>query len=213
MRPQLQRTTTANINTDENMKVIPALITMLGLAAVPAALAQGCCGGASGTAHAGCSMASMSTTGGHEGHGVMQTGATMNQSPSPAKVFAEPVQSVYDNYITVQSALAGDSLDGVSVAADAMAKAIEGDSTKVLSPKVAQQAQALAKAKDLVSARAAFRNLSESLIQHLSTQKTAAGVYHVAYCPMAKASWVQTGMTVVNPYMGRSMVHCGQLKT
>ncbi len=195
------------------MRIISAIIAMFGLAAVPAAFAQGCCGGASGTAHAGCSMGAMSATGGHEGHGAMQAGATMNQSPGAIKVFTDPVQSVYDNYITVQSTLAGDSLNGISAAANAMAKAIQGDSTKALSPKVAQQARSLAAAKDLASARAAFKNLSESLIQHLSTQKTAAGVYHVAYCPMAKASWVQTGTTVVNPYMGPSMIHCGQLKT
>jgi hypothetical protein len=142
----------------------------------------------------------------------MQAAATMNQSAA-IKVFGAPVQSVYDNYISVQAALANDSLKGVSVAAAAMAQAVQADSTKALSPKVAQQAEALGKAKDLVSARGAFKDLSDSLIQHLASQQLPAGTYHVAYCPMAKASWLQTGTTVVNPYMGPSMIHCGQLKT
>jgi hypothetical protein len=30
---------------------------------------------------------------------------------------------------------------------------------------------------------------------------------------MAKASWLQTSKTIVNPYMGTSMVHCGPIKT
>ncbi len=30
---------------------------------------------------------------------------------------------------------------------------------------------------------------------------------------MAKASWLQTGETVLNPYMGKAMVHCGQVKS
>ena len=94
-----------------------------------------------------------------------------------------------------------------------MAKAIQGDSMRTLSPEVAQQAEALAKAKDLETARAAFKSLSESLIDFVKGQKAAAGTYHVAYCPMAKASWLQTGKTVMNPYMGKAMPHCGQLKS
>jgi hypothetical protein len=158
-------------------------------------------------------MGGMSATGGHEGHAGMQGAAAADSNPSAAKLFTEPVQAVYDNYITVQGALAKDSLKGVSTAAAAMSKAIQGDSTKALSTKVAHQVEALSKAKDLASARDAFKNLSDSLIEHLASQKIPAGIYHVAYCPMAKASWLQTSKTVLNPYMGPSMVHCGQLKT
>ena len=158
-------------------------------------------------------MGAMSATAGHEGHAGMQMTADANPNSTAIKVFAEPVQAVYDNYINVQGALAKDSLEGISKAATAMAKNIQVDTSKALSPKVAQQAEALSKAKDLASARDAFKNLSDSLIQHLGSQKVDAGVYHVAYCPMAKASWIQTSKTVINPYMGTSMVHCGQLKT
>ncbi len=143
----------------------------------------------------------------------MQGMATADANPGAIKVFAEPVQAVYDNYITIQGALAKDSLEGISAATAAMSNAIQGDSKKALSPKVAQQVSALGKAKDLASARAAFKQLSDSLIQHLASQKVPAGIYHVAYCPMANASWIQTGKTVLNPYMGLSMPHCGQLKT
>jgi len=30
---------------------------------------------------------------------------------------------------------------------------------------------------------------------------------------MAKASWLQTGKTILNPYMGASMLHCGKIKS
>jgi hypothetical protein len=158
----------------------------------------------------GCGMGQ---TAGAGGHGVMQAAAASKQDSSPRKVFMAPVQSVYDNYIMVQGALAQDSLKGVSTAATAMTKAIQGDSMKMLSPKVAQQAEALAQAQDLATARDAFKSLSDSLIQYLKDQKVPAGSYYVAYCPMAKASWLQTGKTVLNPYMGASMPHCGQIKS
>jgi hypothetical protein len=83
----------------------------------------------------------------------------------------------------------------------------------MLPPKVAQQVEALSKAKDLETARATFKPLSESLIQYLKDQKVPPGAYHEVYCPMAKASWLQTDKTVMNPYMGKAMIHCGQLKT
>jgi len=149
---------------------------------------------------------------GHAGCAGMEADSAKTANSTTQKVFREPVQAVYENYITVQGALAQDSLKGVSTAAAAMAKAIQGDSTKMLSPKVAQQVESLAKAKDLATARDAFKSLSDSLIQILAEQKAPAGTYFVAYCPMAKASWLQTSKIIVNPYMGTSMIHCGQIK-
>lgn len=193
------------------MKLIPVIVATFGLVSSPALLAQGCCGG--GTAmKEGCSMGGTARAGGHEGHGAGQD-ATAGQSSAPKAVFAQPVQAVFDSYITIQGALAQDSLKGVSSAATAMAKAIQGDSKQTPSPKVAQQTQALANAKDLETARDAFKSLSDSLIQYLKDQKVPAGAYYVAYCPMAKASWLQTDKSIMNPYMGKGMIHCGQIKS
>lgn len=193
--------------------LIPIIVATFGLAASPALLAQGCCSGGGGAMKEGCSMGGMGGTAGAAGHdhGAGQA-ATTSQSSAPKAVFEQPVQAVFDSYITVQGALAQDSLKGISTAATTMAKAIQGDSKKALSPKVAQQTQALANAKDLATARDAFKSLSDSLIQYLNDQKVPAGSYYVAYCPMAKASWLQTDKTIMNPYMGKGMLHCGQIK-
>jgi Protein of unknown function (DUF3347) len=197
------------------MKLIPVMIVALGLAATPAVLAQGCCGGQTSDSHAGCDMPGMAghtTAAGHDAHGAVPAAAA-NPSSAPRAVFKQPVQTVYDKYVQVHAALAQDSLEGVPSMAAAMVKAIQGDSTKTLPPKVAQQVEALSKANDLETARAAFKPLSESLIQYVKDQKVPPGAYHEVYCPMAKASWLQTDKTVMNPYMGKGMIHCGQLKT
>jgi hypothetical protein len=186
------------------------VLSLLGLAVVPSALAQACCGGNAGS-QAGCNMAGHAASGGHEGHGVAQA-TGLGQTSTPRQVFMQPVQSVFDNYIKVQGALAQDSLEGIGGTAGAMAKAIRGDSMKMLSPKIAEQAEALGQAMDLETARVAFKALSESLIAYLKEQKVPAGTYYVAYCPMAKASWLQTDRTIMNPYMGKGMIHCGQIK-
>lgn len=197
-----------------NTKLVTVIVAALGLATAPALLAQGCCSGGAATMKEGCSMGGMGGASGATGHdhSAGQAAAT-GQSSAPKAVFAQPVQTVFDNYITVQAALAQDSLKGVSTAAAAMAKAIQGDSAQALSPKVAKQTQALASAKDLATARDAFKSLSDSLIQHLKDQKVPAGTYYVAYCPMAKASWLQTDKTIINPYMGKGMIHCGQIQS
>ncbi len=177
-----------------NMKLATVIVAAIGLAAAPALLAQGCCGGGAAMKE-GCSMGGMGGAGGHAGHGA--TAATTDTAP------VKPVQG----------ALVQDSIEGLSTAGTAMAKAIQADSNHALPAKVADQAAALGKAKDLETARDAFKSLSDSLIEFTKGQKAATGTYHVAYCPMAKASWLQTGKTVMNPYMGKSMPHCGQLKT
>ena len=149
---------------------------------------------------------------GMAGHGAMA--ARLRQASAARHVFMQPVQSVYDNYIQIQGALAQDSLKGVAARAAAMAKAVRGDSMKMPPPmKVAGESEVLAQAKDLAGARAAFKPLSTSLIEYLKAQKVPAGAYYETYCPMAKASWLQTSKTITNPYMGKEMVHCGVIKS
>jgi hypothetical protein len=124
----------------------------------------------------------------------------------------EPVKSVLDHYLKIQTELAKDSIKGVDEHASAIANAIKGDDMKMLSPDVAKQADALAQAKDVKAAREAFKPLSASLVKYLADKKAGQGTYHEAYCPMAKANWLQTGKVIKNPYMGKAMPGCGELR-
>ena len=124
----------------------------------------------------------------------------------------QPVKSVYDSYLKIQAELAKDSIKSVDENATAIAKAVKGDQMKMLPADVAKQADALAKAKDLKAAREAFKPLSASLTKYLADNKAGKGVYHEGYCPMVKASWLQTEKDVRNPYMGSAMLTCGTLK-
>lgn len=143
------------------------------------------------------------------------TAFLLNASPLRAtddSALMEPVKSVYDNYLKIQSSLANDSIKGVSDEANAISKAVKGDSKKTLPAEVGTQADTLAKATDLPSAREAFKGLSASLIKYLADHEVQSGSYTEAYCPMANASWLQAGKTVSNPYLGQSMPTCGEIK-
>jgi hypothetical protein len=123
-----------------------------------------------------------------------------------------PVKTVYDHYIAIQQELAKDSTKGVSEHANAMAAAVKSGEAKNLPTDIASEAEAVAHAKDIKAARQAFKPLSASMAKYLSDHHLGKGVYHEAYCPMAKANWLQTGKEVRNPYYGKSMLDCGELR-
>ena len=66
----------------------------------------------------------------------------------------------------------------------------------------------LSKSKSFDEARAAFGKLSDKAV------KLAAGQsgYYVAHCPMKNKDWVQTSTTIANPYGGKEMISCGEIK-
>jgi hypothetical protein len=124
----------------------------------------------------------------------------------------EPVKSVYSHYLKIQAALVQDSMKGASENANAMSKAIRDDDKKTIPSEAAKEAEALAKATDVSSAREDFKPLSELLIKNLADNKVKSGSYVEVYCPMANASWLQEGKEVSNPYLGKSMSGCGEIK-
>lgn len=140
---------------------------------------------------------------------LMNTPALIRAADSPALM--QPVKSVYEHYLKIQTGLANNSLKGMSGEADAIAKAVRGDSMKMLPKKVATEAETLSKASDLKSARTAFKPLSNSLIKNLADHH-AKDAYVEVYCPMADASWLQANKSVHNPYLGKDMLTCGEIK-
>ena len=172
-------------------------ILVAGFIVVPAFAAPGgCCGGDAKATMPGCSQMS-----GHESHDARATATSE---------LPQPVAAVFDGYLQIQTALAGDSVEGVATNAQAIAKSVKEDKANTFTATIGQQAEAVAKAKDLAAAREAFKPLSESLIKFAVKDAAVTSLYRQAYCPMAKASWLQTGTTVTNPYMGKAMLRCGQ---
>lgn len=66
----------------------------------------------------------------------------------------------------------------------------------------------VANSKSLDEARTAFTKVSTE------AEKLAAGEsgYYVMHCPMLKKDWVQTNSKVENPFGGKDMLNCGEVK-
>lgn len=174
--------------------VTAALVAMSALAQT-----SGCGSGMSGMA--GCSM--MMGDDAKSGASSMTSSGATNQLP-------QSIKTLFDNYLRIQTALAKDSVEGVTQSAQAIATSIKGDELTTFSTNVVQQAEAVAKASDLAGVREAFKSLSQSLIDYVSKYPAIGSSYREVHCSMANASWLQTESVVNNPYLGSSMLHCGQ---
>ena len=117
------------------------------------------------------------------------------------------VNDVVGNYLTIQTALVNDDLAPVTAAAKALQQhaATLGADGKA----VADAAARAAEARTLEAARDAFADLSTAIIGYADTTKQPVAGKIVAYCPMAKKSWVQADGAIANPYYGKAMASCG----
>lgn len=135
--------------------------------------------------------------------------------PVRAQVVEQPAQpigaaaTVLHYYFNIQTALARDSMDNVAVSAGVIAEIVRKDTTGAFPAQLARQAEALAKASDLPTARPIFKAVSGYLIQFLKTSNVPAGTYHEVHCPQANVNWLQREKTVRNPYLGKSQPGCG----
>jgi len=95
-------------------------------------------------------------------------------------------------YEKIHAALVADNLDSAKQAAASLGVA----------------GAEVGKSKTLDEARNAFVKLGVTAV------KLAAGQpgYYILHCPMVGKDWVQTSPVVANPFGGKEMVGCGEVK-
>lgn len=120
-------------------------------------------------------------------------------------------------YFEVQQALANDNLG----AAQEHAKQLLGDSKEAACPMeekdgcqaIQSAAKDIAKASEIAEARKAFLQLSEQFIAQVEESGTSREHLYKMRCPMAfnnkGAVWLQSNISVKNPYYGATMLSCG----
>lgn len=123
-------------------------------------------------------------------------------------VASEPVKAIVNSYLEAHAALANDKVEGVKAPAAAMAA--EAEKMGPSGASIAKAARALERAKDLKTAREAFSPLSDAVIA--AAKAANLPDVKIAYCPMAKGSWLQKDSTIKNPYYGSQMLTCGEFK-
>ena len=117
-------------------------------------------------------------------------------------------QPLYAKYDAVRLALVNDDAGSAAKRAKELAEAAKASEQDA----IASKASAVASAGELESARHAFAELSDAMIVYRNKSKEEPKPV-VAYCSMAKHSWLQPKGPISNPYLGASMPTCGEIKT
>ena len=120
-------------------------------------------------------------------------------------------RTIVDPYMKIQSALADDSMDGVTANAGNIATAATALGAPAM--KIDMAAVQLASATELPAAREKFATLSEAIDAYMTGLKlTLPEGVRVAVCPMVNKPWMQEGSTMANPYYGKEMPTCGNFR-
>jgi hypothetical protein len=124
---------------------------------------------------------------------------------------SDAMKAIVASYSDIHGRLFRDNMDGVKASAAAIEQQAAGMGE--VGAAIAKAAKSMEAAADLKAARDAFGPLSDAVI----AAGTAEGWkdtpdLRVAYCPMAKKSWLQKDGTIRNPYYGPAMPTCGEFK-
>lgn len=129
------------------------------------------------------------------------------------------IDQLVENYLSISKQLTQDNAQGVAAQFDEVQQAAQGlaqNAPELLQAAVQAVAQAAeARPQTVEEAREALKPLSAAIVKLTKAappSDAAAESLHVAYCPMAQASWLQTSQQIANPYMGQKMPECGSIK-
>ncbi|WP_345765733.1 DUF3347 domain-containing protein [Chryseobacterium endophyticum] len=127
------------------------------------------------------------------------------------------VSKLYQNYIAIKSALASDDADKTSKAASEFIKTASAIDYKKVSEGnlniLRKDATAISEARSITTQRETFMNLSDNMIALAKEYKLSESPVYVQYCPMADGSWLSDESKIANPYYGKSMLTCGNVKS
>lgn len=127
------------------------------------------------------------------------------------------VSKLYQNYIAIKSALASDDADKTSKAATEFIKTASAVDYKIISEgnltTLKKEATLISDARNITAQRETFFNLSDHMIALTKEFKLSEKPVYIQYCPMADGSWLSSEKQIANPYYGKSMLTCGNVKS
>lgn len=149
---------------------------------------------------------------------------SQNSSDFNAKFtnFLNNYYSLKDAFVLSNSEMAVTSANTLVKSADSLdLSSIKADSSIVDMAKgyvqtVSSEAKALTQEKDLEAKRKSFQMISDAMYDLVRTVRFDKGVVYHHFCPMAfndaGAYWLSSSADVKNPYFGKKMLSCGEVK-
>ncbi len=125
------------------------------------------------------------------------------------------IEKILGQYFRIQAALSADSTSGTRDAAERIAEL--SSQARADSPQVQkifsdiQDAARRINGRDLKQVRLQFFELSKPLFAYLHQFYSGNMKLYRYFCSMEKKGWIQWDKEIRNPYMGSSMLKCGEL--
>ena len=152
----------------------------------------------------------------HEGHdhaAMEKEQATIQQPAGPVAIKDDKLNAVYQHYIHLTTALTNSDAAEAKIAANAIeagARELEGGSS------IASAAAKITAASNIDAQRTAYSRLSNDMIALVKKSGVSNGELYVEFCPMALndkgANWISASKEIRNPYFGKKMLDCGEVK-
>jgi Cu(I)/Ag(I) efflux system membrane fusion protein len=140
--------------------------------------------------------------------------------------FRQQFWQVIEGYLILQRALAADDIGEAVESVRRVLKSLSGVEMSLLSGEahtiwmdkntsLKKHLENVAQAEDIEQARSGFASLSNELTAAIKTFGISQGPLYVLKCPMAfegkGATWLQKDKDTRNPYLGSSMLKCGEI--
>lgn len=138
-------------------------------------------------------------------------------SISAQKIQDKNITTLYQHYISLKNALAADNPDEASKTALSFIKTAGIIDVKLISEgninTLRKDASAISDTRSISKQRDFFFNLSDNMIEIAKKFKLSDQSVFVQYCPMAEGSWLSNENKIINPYYGKTMLSCGNVKS
>ncbi len=138
------------------------------------------------------------------------------------------VNFAMEHYLQIQRLLAADTTEGLDRQARGLAEAADRlladlrrhpdeapDQVRAATQELLAAAQRLS-GQPLDEARVTFVRIGaamEQLVDHIRPDRQRFETIYIFHCPMTKGDWLQTTPEMKNPFYGRAMLKCGELKS
>ena len=136
--------------------------------------------------------------------------------------FLNSYYSLKDALVANDSTLASTAANTLANAADSLSlNELKADSSIILTAKdyvssISSDAKVLASEANLKAKRKSFQTISDNIYTLLQTVRYDQEVVYHQFCPMAfddaGAAWLSKTSDIKNPYFGKKMLTCGEVK-
>jgi len=146
------------------------------------------------------------------GFSLAMSGLLLSACGGEKKVEAAGDGTLVSPYLAIADTLASDELDQLPELGATVIAAAESRQGQPGVDAIVQGAARVG-AKDIQTARTAFKKMSEGMLEYLDANPGEQAGHVIVHCPMTfggkGALWVQKEGKVMNPYEGAMMLHCG----